>query len=175
MKNLPNLITIARIIGTLVLLVIKPFSILFLILYFLCGITDIVDGVIARKFNLVSKKGQILDSIADCFMISVLLLIVVLNFNLPVWSLCWIVLIATIRLLSLVIGFIRYKRLAFLHTYTNKVTGFVLFCYPFLYIVLDFSLTTILVCAIASISALEELIINIVSKVLSRDIKSILH
>lgn len=175
MKNLPNLITITRIIGTLALLVIKPFSIPFLILYFLCGITDIVDGVIARKFNLVSKKGQILDSIADCFMISVLLLIVVLNFKLPIWSQYWIALIAIIRLLSLMVGFMRYKQLAFLHTYSNKTTGFVLFCYPFLYIVLSFNLTTVLVCAIASVSALEELIINLVSKRLSRDIKSIFH
>lgn len=173
MKNLPNLITIARILGTLVLLVIKPFSIPFLILYFLCGITDIVDGVIARKYNLVSKKGQILDSIADFFMISVLILIVVLNFKLPIWSLCWIALIAIIRLFSLVIGFMRYKQLAFLHTYSNKTTGFVLFCYPFLYIVLSFNLTTILVCVIASISALEELMINFVSKKINRDIKSI--
>ncbi len=175
MKNLPNVITLARIIGTMGLLVLKPFSIPFLILYFLCGITDIVDGLIARKFNLVSKEGQILDSIADCFMISVLLLIVVLNFILPVWSLCWIALIAIIRLLSLAVGFMRYKQLAFLHTYSNKITGFVLFCYPFLYIILSFNLATILVCAIASISALEELMINISSKGLSRDIKSIVH
>ncbi|MFT4143518.1 MAG: CDP-alcohol phosphatidyltransferase family protein [Mobilitalea sp.] len=173
MKNVPNLITIARILGTMFLLIIKPFSQLFLIVYFLCGVTDVVDGVIARKFNLVSKKGQILDSIADCFMITVLLLLVILNFNLPLWSLFWVVIIAIIRLSSLIVGFIRYRQLAFLHTYANKTTGFVLFCYPFLYVGLGFNQATILVSIIASISAIEELMINFISKGLCRDIKSI--
>lgn len=173
MKNIPNLITITRILGTAVLLVIEPFSGQFLIIYFLCGISDILDGVIARKMNVVSKKGQILDSIADLFMVAALLFKFVPSFQLPLWGICWIIIIAAIRLASLGIGFIRYRQLAFLHTYGNKAAGITLFCFPFLYLWLGLHTTTILVCSIASISAVEELIINIISKRLWRDVKSI--
>ncbi|WP_349946561.1 CDP-alcohol phosphatidyltransferase family protein [Lacrimispora sp. BS-2] len=173
MKNIPNLITITRMLGTVVLLVIKPFSGQFFIIYLLCGISDVLDGIIARKMNVVSKKGQILDSIADAFMVVVLLSIFAPSFQLPLWSICWIIMIAAIRLASLGLGFIRYRQLAFLHTYGNKAAGIVLFCFPFLYIWLGLYAATILVCFIASISAVEELIINIISKKLWRDIKSI--
>lgn len=173
MKNIPNLITITRMLGTIVLLFIKPFSELFLIIYFLCGISDVLDGMIARKMNLVSKRGQILDSIADFFWVAVLVFIFVLNYKLSLWGIYWVVIIAAIRLISLGVGFMRYKQLTFLHTYANKLTGIAVFCLPFLYVGLGPYITTILVCFIASISAIEELIINTVSKKLWRDIKSI--
>lgn len=173
MKDIPNLITITRILGTVVLLFIKPFSALFFVIYILCGISDVLDGIIARKMNLVSKKGQILDSIADFLMVILLLLVFVLNLNLPLWVIYWLVSIAVIRLTSLGVGFIRYRQLAFLHTYANKLTGAGLFCFPFLYVGLGLYTTTILICFIASISAIEELIINAVSKKLWRDIKSV--
>ena len=173
MKNISNLITITRILGTGVLLFIKPFSALFFIIYILCGISDVLDGMIARKMNLVSKKGQILDSIADFLMVILLLFVFVLNLSLPLWGIYWVVIIAVIRLTSLGVGFMRYRQLAFLHTYANKLTGVALFCFPFLYVVLGLNTTIILLCFIASISAIEELIINAVSKKLWRDIKSV--
>lgn len=173
MKNIPNLITITRILGTIVLVFIRPFSKIFFIIYFICGIGDVLDGMIARKMNLVSKKGQVLDSIADFFMFIVFLFIFVPNLKFSLLGIYWVLIIAVIRFISLGVGFIRYKQLTFLHTYANKLTGIVLFCFPFIYVVLGLYTTTILVCFIASISAVEELIINIVSKKLCRDIKSI--
>lgn len=173
MKNIPNLITITRILGTMALVFIKPFSKLFFIIYFICGISDVLDGMIARRMNLVSKKGQILDSIADFFLVIVLLFIFVPNFKFSLFDTSWVVIIAVIRLTSLGVGFIRYKQLTFLHTYANKLTGLALFCFPFMYVILGLYTTTILVCFIASISAIEELIINTISKKLCRDIKSI--
>ncbi len=173
MKSIPNLITISRMAGTAVLLVLTPFSGLFLIIYFLCGVSDVLDGMIARKMNMVSKKGQILDSIADVFMSAVMLYLFIPRFHLPLWGICWITVIAAIRLVSLCIGYIRYRQPAFLHTYANKATGIALFCFPFLYIGLGLYTATVLVCFIASVSAVEELMINAVSKRLWRDIKSI--
>jgi phosphatidylglycerophosphate synthase len=173
MKNIPNLITMTRVLGTLVLLTMEPFSRQFLIVYFLCGISDVLDGMIARKMNTVSKNGQMLDSVADAFMFIVLLSIFVFSFKLPLWGIYWIAAIAIVRLISIGVGFIRYKQLAFLHTYANKLTGIILFSFPFLYIGLGFYASVILACLIASISAIEELIINAVSIELWRDIKSI--
>lgn len=65
MKNVPNEITIFRILLSISLFFIKPFSSLFLVIYLLCGFSDMIDGYIARKMNATSKLGAILDSIAD--------------------------------------------------------------------------------------------------------------
>ncbi|MDS1003847.1 CDP-alcohol phosphatidyltransferase family protein [Clostridium sporogenes] len=51
MKNIPNLITMIRILGITVLVFIRPFSEIFFIIYLICGISDILDGMIARKMN----------------------------------------------------------------------------------------------------------------------------
>ncbi len=40
---------------------------LFLILFFVAGLTDVADGYIARNLNLVTPLGARIDSIADLF------------------------------------------------------------------------------------------------------------
>ena len=54
MKNVPNFITCIRILGTIILLFIDPFTTGFYVLYTFCGVTDVLDGLIARKFNAIS-------------------------------------------------------------------------------------------------------------------------
>ena len=55
-------ITTIRIIGAISLLTIEPLSVFFYVVYFVCGISDILDGYIARKMNAVSKVGATLAS-----------------------------------------------------------------------------------------------------------------
>ncbi len=155
------------------MLFIKPFSTLFFIIYILCGAGDILDGYLARKMNLVSKSGQILDSVADLFMTAVVLFVFLSHLKLYLWIILWIAVIAFIRILSLFIGSGRYKQPAFLHTYANKFTGLLLFFFPFIYICWGLSISSILICTVATLSATEELFINLFSKTLNRDIKSI--
>ena len=49
------------------------------ILFALAGITDWLDGYLARKWNQTSKMGAFLDPVADKLLVSVMLLIVVSN------------------------------------------------------------------------------------------------
>lgn len=70
-KKIPNIISMSRI--SIILLII-PLSITgnFLtatILYFLAATTDFIDGKLARKWNVTSKTGAMLDSVADKFLI----------------------------------------------------------------------------------------------------------
>lgn len=155
------------------LLFIKPLSFLFFLIYIICGLSDVADGYIARKTKSETKVGATLDSIADVVLFSVLLIIFVPIVNLPSEILIWIVGIALIRILSLIIGFHKYHAFAFLHTYANKISGVALFCFPLLYHAVGLIVTACLICGIASLSAVEELLINIVSKNLSRNIKCI--
>ena len=72
MINLVNIITISRIIIALIIFYLftrNDSYLLILILFFIAGISDYLDGYLARKFNLVSSIGEILDPIADKILI----------------------------------------------------------------------------------------------------------
>lgn len=172
-KFTPNFISLIRIIGTTVLIFTEPFSSIFFIVYFICGLSDVLDGYLARKFKLCSKFGAILDSVADTFFIIVILMKVLPSLKLELWMLLWIVLIFIIKVLSLIIGFLRFNEVAFLHTYANKLAGIILFLTPLIYSILGISICICIVCGISTFSALEEIIINIIAKELNLNIKSI--
>ncbi|QWU15388.1 CDP-diacylglycerol--glycerol-3-phosphate 3-phosphatidyltransferase [Paenibacillus sophorae] len=168
-KHIPNVLTVMRLICSVILLFVKPLSALFFGLYIVCGASDALDGYIARKTKSTSQLGASIDSVADAIFIGVTLSVFLPILHLPLWILCWIGAVALIRIGSLIIGFVKYHALSFIHTYANKATGLMLFCFPFLYSIFGLTITSSLLCGLASFSAIEELIINIKSKELSRD------
>ena len=62
-----NIITCSRVLFSLILLFTKAFSTSFYALYIMAGITDVLDGIVARKFKLESEFGEKLDTVADIF------------------------------------------------------------------------------------------------------------
>lgn len=82
LHNLPNYITLARILLIPVYLYYFIQGNLAATAFFfaLSAITDFVDGFIARKYNLESKVGKLLDPLADKItIISILLVLIYLN------------------------------------------------------------------------------------------------
>ena len=67
MINLANWITLLRILCSLTLLFCMPLSLPFYVLYTAAGLSDILDGFIARKTNTVTKFGAKLDTFAEDF------------------------------------------------------------------------------------------------------------
>ena len=65
MKRLPNDISAFRIAGSIGLLFCDVSGLPFWVLYALCGISDMVDGWLARKLHAETKAGAILDSVSD--------------------------------------------------------------------------------------------------------------
>ena len=65
-----------------------------------------------------------------------------------------------VRVLSLAVGYVKYRALSFLHTYANKTTGIALCFSPILHQFFELNLIIFVLCVIASLSAVEELIIN---------------
>ena len=51
-KNLANIITVSRIIISISIAFVIPFSSIFFLLYSYCGISDIIDGFVARKTHI---------------------------------------------------------------------------------------------------------------------------
>ena len=172
-KYAANIITIGRVAGALSLLLLRPLSILFFLVYVLCGASDILDGYIARRTKTTGRLGEALDSIADFIFVGVALVIFVPLLAWERWVPCWIGAIALMRLLSLGVGFVKFRALAFVHTYANKATGAALFCFPLLYRAAGLAVTASVLCCIASLSALEELLIVIRSKELDRNTASL--
>ena len=79
-RHVPNLLTIARLcsaplIALMLLLSDDPFiAFLALILFILAALTDWLDGYLARRWEIVSGFGRMLDPIADKLMVVTLLL-----------------------------------------------------------------------------------------------------
>jgi cardiolipin synthase len=93
-KHLPNILTIIRfLLIPLILYFIFTGNYLFAFVFFtVSGITDIADGCIARKFNLISNFGKLMDPLADKLtQISVLAALVIVKI-IPVWILAIVLL-----------------------------------------------------------------------------------
>jgi len=61
-QNIANYITIARMVISIFLLFFDFTSIVFMILYLIASLSDVLDGVVARKMNIQSQLGSKLDT-----------------------------------------------------------------------------------------------------------------
>lgn len=174
MKVIPNCISFSRMIFSLSFLFIRPFSIPFYTVYIFCGLSDIMDGFIARKSGTTSKFGEKIDTMADMLMVVVLLALLYPIVNPSKEIFIWMISIAMVRLASMVVALKKYKTFAMLHTYGNKFTGLVVFMYPILFNVFHTTVLIYIICLVASISAIEELIIQLTSRQLQLNRQSIL-
>ena len=174
MKQLPNMISFLRIPLSIALLIVAPLSALFWMLYLIGGLTDILDGLLARKLQLETPFGSKPDSIADFAFVGCLIVITLKSVIIPLWFWLCASVIALLRFASYGIGFYKYHDFTALHTWANKLTGISIFTAPILYCLCGFVFTGIILCAVASVSAVEELVIIMKSKELNRDCKGIL-
>ena len=172
-KYLPNAITLLRLIFSPALLLLEPFSNRFLLLYALLGLSDILDGFLARRWNVSSRFGARLDSAADFLFCGVLLYLLFSSLCWPLWAIILVGIIFVIRLASLTICYIRFSQIAFLHTYSNKATGFLLLLFPLFIRFIGQDWTMILLSSVAGISAIEELCISAISSEFDANRKSI--
>lgn len=175
MKVLPNVISTIRIILSISLIYIKPLSIEFYSIYIICGMSDILDGFIARKTGTTTMIGAKLDSLADMVMIGVLFFLFYPIINPTTKIVNWIILIGVIRVIGMISAFKKYRTFISIHTYANKLTGIVVFLIPIEVLYVDQNILTYAICIIATISAIEELIIQLTSKEIKINRKSILE
>lgn len=175
MITIPNLLTLSRIFGSLFMFVMPSFSFEFLVLYTLCGLTDALDGHIARKTKTTSELGARLDSIADLvfYFMMVIKLFTEIVLHLPRYIVISAFAVFGIRLVTYLTAAIKYHRFVSMHTYLNKATGILVFFIPYLLHTPVFSYFSLSVCIVALVAALEELYIHLTHKEYSRDIKSI--
>ncbi len=156
-KYIANIITGSRVAFSLPLLFIPLSSVWFTILYLFCGLTDMIDGAIARKTKSVSKFGTRLDTVADSVFVAVCFLRILPFMQFPTWLWTWIGIIAIIKIGNVVWGLVSHKKLVSAHTILNKVTGFLLFLLPLTFRFIEPIYSSAIVCFMATLSAIHEL------------------
>ena len=122
-----NIITEIRIVLSIALLFCPALSPAFYALYIAAGITDMIDGTVARKTGTVSEFGSRLDTVADIIFVAVCLIKLLPIMHVPVWLYIWIAIIALIKVTNIAIGYISQKEFISVHSLMNKVTGGMLF------------------------------------------------
>ena len=151
-----NLVTGVRIVCSVVLLFFPALSPPFYALYIIAGLTDMIDGAIARKTGTVSEFGSRLDTIADFVFAAVCLVKLIPALELEIWMYVFIVIIAVIKAVNIISGFVKRKKLVAVHSIMNKITGVLLFALPLTLRFIELRYSAAVVCAVAAIAAIQE-------------------
>ena len=151
-----NLITVIRILCSVVLLFCAALSPWFYALYITAGVSDMVDGWVARKTNTVSEFGSKLDTIADIIFVVVCLIKLLPVLHLPVWIYVWVGIIACIKVFNIVYSYAVRKQFLADHSILNKLTGALLFLLPLTLSVIDVKYSAAVVCAVATVAGIQE-------------------
>ena len=104
-----NIITGIRIVCSMALLFCPVFSSAFYILYIVAGISDMIDGTVARKTGTVSNFGLKLDTAADFVLVLCCLIKPIPILHIPTWLIIWIIVIAVIKAINLISGYVMRK------------------------------------------------------------------
>ena len=127
MKRIPNLLSMSRIVLCLPLLLVDVMTVPFWTLYLIAGTTDMLDGFLARRWDVESKFGARLDSLAD------FVFVLAVGYKLFPWlklpATLWMMigLIALVKVINAISSYMIKHRIEYLHTTANKLTGFLLF------------------------------------------------
>ena len=151
-----NLITGIRILASVGLLFCPTFSSLFYGLYLLAGISDMIDGPVARRTGTTSDFGAKLDTGADFLFVAVCLYKLLPALDVPVWLYVWIGLIALVKAANVISGYVMQKHFVALHTPMNKATGAFLFLLPLTLSFIELKYSAIPVCTVATFAAVQE-------------------
>lgn len=129
MKQIPNILSAVRIALSFLLLALTKDTALFLIVYLIIGISDILDGWLARSLHVQSELGAHLDSIGDLAFYCISLYIVFFQMHLKIMNLISMLVLCVfvLKLAALLLTRWKHHLWASMHTIGNKLTGLLFF------------------------------------------------
>lgn len=151
-----NHITCIRFLCCIALLFCPAFSIAFYAIYIVAGLSDILDGWLARKTKTESKFGAKLDSAADFTFIVVCLIKLIPVLNIPNWIYVWMAVIAVIKAINIISGYVMQREFVSVHSVANKVTGLLIFAIPLSLPLFELTYCAAIACAVATFAAIQE-------------------
>lgn len=107
-KYLPNYLTILRLILVPIIftLIIKEYYLYAFVVFVIANATDVLDGRIARKYNLITDFGKLLDPLADKITQISTVLALIIKGIIPFWIL---IVLTTKELIMIIVAFTLYK------------------------------------------------------------------
>ena len=175
--NTADVITMFCIAGTILLAFLRPLSAGFLSVYTLTGLTDVLDGWVARRTKTAGDFGAKLDSIADLLFFAVMLIrlfpVLLKVLSVQIWYAVAGILI--LRLIAYCVAAIKYRRFAPLHTWLNRLTGGAVFLLPYMLVFSFGTEYSWVLCALACAASFEELVIHLSRESYDGNTKSILQ
>lgn len=167
MKQLPNTLSFSRILVCLALFFLTGYPVLFTILYLISGVSDVLDGYLARRWKVESQLGAKLDSLGDFVMYTLIVFVFIththiLNNQFVVWTLIFIFIG---KLINFLLIKIRFKQWSMLHTWADKFSGLIVYLALPVYILYPEtpSLIVAIICGIALLATIEEMLIILTS------------
>lgn len=143
-------------LAALALLFVEVASPAFWGLYAWCGISDMVDGAVARKLGEQSEFGAKLDSAADLIFVAVCLVRVTPALQMPAWLIAWIAVIALCKIAGYASVLAVHGKVVALHTAANKMAGLLVFAsVPIMFFTVSV-LVAVSACAVATYAAIQE-------------------
>ena len=156
MKLLPNAISVLRFLGAVCLLFFGVESCAFWVIYFVCGLSDMADGYLARRLGCESKVGALLDSLADLVFVVCCCFKLIPALAFPRWLWIWGGVIVAIKVINQISALVMYKKFVFPHTVANKVTGVLLFVGVPLTVFLESIVPMVITAVVATFAAIQE-------------------
>ena len=161
--SIANFLTILRIVFSPLLLFLHPLSFSFDTLYILLGLTDILDGFIARKTKTTSKLGSSLGwlfltdaNIGDIVFCASSFIAIYPTLELNAYISLFIAIIFMLRVVNIIVGYIKEKKLILLHTIPNKATGFLLYLFPLTLNFISHDLSATVIAGVALYASIGE-------------------
>lgn len=154
--NVADIITSLRILAAVGVLFAEVWSPAFWCIYVAGSLSDIFDGEIARRTHTESRRGAMLDSMADICFVAACLAVMLPTLDIPLWVWIWTACIAFVKIVNLVSGLVCHHKFMMLHTCANKLTGFLLFLLPMAVMFIPLVIPILVVCLVATFAALQE-------------------
>lgn len=178
LKSLPNLITSVRffLAPILVYLAYVQELLFFTILFYICGVSDYIDGPIARKYNLDSELGSILDSVADELLLLLgLVFIYLFRPEILLDNIALFGVFLSVYAVERILLYALHKGKARLHLYSGKAfaRSFYIFL-PLMFYIDNYSPMMYLILSLGFITFIEHSIVYIKYKEIDPEIKSVI-
>ena len=178
--NIPNLLSAYRLLMCPVIMVLIYFKLetIFVVLFCINLITDIADGYIARRFNMQTQSGAVLDSMADIgsYIIAAFGIFQFHDYLFAYYG-YWLWLFVILFVLTSIVTQVRYGRpTAGLHLYSSKIGGYIqgiFLATLFSYKMISWLFYSAML--IGCYSELESLVINCIAREPYLNAKTIFH
>ena len=130
-KNLANILSATRIVAGAFLYLFSDITGGFIALYVVCGITDLLDGPVARKFNSTSAVGAILDTVGDAVTYMAFVKILLVHHMIPSWIVYWMFGVLGLHIIAGLVSLKKAKKFFVVHSLFGKILGGSIFALPF--------------------------------------------